>query len=259
MRVSTTNLAGTWPLSMGALTLAAGFTTDALFDGHVSLLARTTAFGPGTAEFRFNRGGGAGSATYLIAVFGVRSKALGASNIDSSYVKDSPDGSTLSASLGSFSLDDRGDAWLLVTTTQQYLHLGFHQAASDQLDAGEIWVASKTDFTRDIIGPYDHPESIAAVVNDAKDGTLYADQEADRIDDLTFAWDSLLVAEYQEVRDYFRAVRGAVRSHVVIPDITAADVYLGKLTSTKLPRQVDAPIVRGVQASFRACGHYFYG
>jgi hypothetical protein len=259
VRVSTTNLAASWTLTANPA-LAAGYTTAALFDGHASLLTRTAAFGPSTAAFVWDRGAGFVAADYVVAIFGLRSKSLGVANVTTTRVYDTTDGVAAGITLvGSYTLDDRGDAWVKVHTTQRYLHIKFDHTASDQADVGEIWVGAYTDFTRDIIGPYDHPESIASRLNDADDGTLWADQLADRVDELSFGWDSLLSSEYQEVRDYWRAVRGAVRSHVVIPDATATDVYLGKLTSARLPRQVDAPIVRNVSLGFKATGHYFYG
>jgi hypothetical protein len=258
-RVCTANLVKTWTIFANP-PLAAGYSTDAVRDGIIALLARSTAFGPATGAWVFHRGVGVAAADYVVAVVGLRSKALGVANVTNVRVYDSPDGVTVGASLGSITLNDRGDGWCAVHTTQDYLHIKFDHVASDQADIGEIFVATYTDLSRKPMAPLPREPEYSTIVHDAEDRSLYSSQQADFMEDVIYRWGALTTAHALEVATAFHAIRGRALEALVIPDASvSSDLLLGHLASDRLPRSFDAPVVTGLEVRLQTMAHYLYG
>lgn len=257
-RVSTENQLGGFTLSSSP-TQATGYTATDAFNGNPGKVARTSSSGTGKT-YIWDRGGGAGSLALLAAVFGIRSVTLGPSNIASVTWYDNSGASLIgAAALATAGLDSRGDAWDVFTTTQRYLLLSVVLSSADSVDFGEAWAGPYNDLTRGPIAPLPRQVDYATLANDAVDGSVYTSQQSDYLESFSFQWGALTSAQANEILGVFHAAKGRLNPVVVVPDTGSAEVFHGHFTNDRLPREVDAPVVRGLSLELRQSGRVLYG
>jgi hypothetical protein len=88
---------------------------------------------------------------------------------------------------------------------------------------------------------------------------VYTAQIADYLESLSFRWGSLTTTQANEILTVYHAARGRLNPIVVVPDTTSTEVFHGHLTTDNLPREVDAPVVRGLSMELRQSGRVLYG
>jgi hypothetical protein len=256
-RVSTSNLLSTWTASSSP-TQSSGYTASDAYNGNPGVIARTQTAGSGT--YIFDRGASFATTTYVGAAFGLTSKDEGVDNVDSVTIYDNSAATAIGAtSLTTISLDSRGDGWASFTSTQRYLLWTVTLTTNDEIDFGEIWVGTYTDLARPPASPLSRSVDYATLVNDAVDGSVFTARVSDYLESLSFRWGSLTTTQANEVLTVYHAAKGRLNPVVIVPDTTSTEVFHGHFQADSLPREVDAPVVRGLSLDLRQTGRVLYG